>query len=196
MIKVNLSNAKKALDLSDLGGFDFTKLKVKAVLISIVLIYAPDFVLVPMWEEQLVKQNELVTSQQGQLNNLKRKVSQSADFEKQIQELKLQEESLRQKLTAVKQAISEKKNPSTLLLFIAKNMPVDLWINELTIEGEIMVIRGEALSYTSVGNFVSSLRSSVFIKDSNIVNTTSLLRGADKRRIESFEVNFMIARFE
>jgi len=59
-----------------------------------------------------------------------------------------------------------------------------------------MTVKGEALSYTSVGNFVNNLRSSVFIKDANIKSTTSNVRETDKRRIESFEISFAIARFE
>jgi Tfp pilus assembly protein PilN len=196
MIKINLSNAKKQVDISNIGGFDFTKLKIKPLLLIIGLIYVPDFVLVPLWEEERNIANEVINQKQGQLAKLKRKVAQSVDLEKQIRELKAQEENLSKKLTAVKQAISEKKNPSPLLLYIAKNIPSELWIKELSISQDLMTIKGEALDYTSIGNFVNSLRSSVFIKDANIASTTSAVRESDKRRIESFEVVFTIARFD
>jgi hypothetical protein len=52
MIKINLSNAKKQVDISNIGGFDFTQMKIKAVLVVIILIYIPDFVLVPLWNEE------------------------------------------------------------------------------------------------------------------------------------------------
>lgn len=196
MIKINLSNAKKQVDISNIGGFDFTKMKIKAVIIAIVLIYVPDFVLVPMWEDERNVANEEVTQKQNRLSSLKRKVAQSNDLEKQIRELKAQEENLSKKLTAVKQAISEKRNPSPLLLYIAKNIPTELWIKELSILQDDMVIRGEALDYTSIGNFVNSLRSSVFIREAQIVSTASQMRETDKKRIETFEVKFKIARFE
>lgn len=196
MIKINLSTNKKGTDLSNVGGFDFTKIKIKAVLLAVALIYLPDFTLVPMWEGETQSANELVSQKQTQLNSLKRKVSQSNNLEKQIKELKAQEETLGKKLSAVKQAISEKRNPSGILLYIAKNMPAELWIKELAIDGDTMVIKGDALDYTSIGNFVTSLRSSVFIKDANIVSTNSSVREADKRRIESFEIKFIIGRFE
>jgi Tfp pilus assembly protein PilN len=128
--------------------------------------------------------------------SLKRKVSQSSTLEKQIRELKAQEENLGKKLTAVKQAISQKRNPANLLLYVSKNMPDDLWIKELVIDGETMLIKGDALTYNSVGNFVNNLRSSIFIKDSSIKGTTSAVRASDKRRIESFEISFVLARLE
>lgn len=195
MIKVNLSTAKKQVDISNIGGFDFTKLKIKALLLVIVLIYIPDFVLVPMWEEERNQLNEEVNAKQARLSTLKRKVAQSQELEKQIRELKAQEENLGKKLIAVKEAISEKRNPSDLLLYIAKNIPNELWVKELTIDKDQMVIKGEALDYTSIGNFVNSLRSSIFIREANITSTSNAVRPSDKRRIETFEVKFVIGRF-
>jgi Tfp pilus assembly protein PilN len=196
MIKINLSAAQKQVDISNLAGFDFTKLKIKAVIIACVVIYLPDFLLMPMLESEFTARTQEFSVLQSQSSSLKRKVSQSAALEKQIRELKAQEENLGKKLTAVKEAISLKRNPANLLLYISKNMPEDLWIKELSIEAETMLIKGEALSYTSIGNFVNNLRSSVFIKDANIKSTTSNIRESDKRRIETFEISFAIARFE
>ena len=59
MIKINLSNDKKQVDISNIGGFDLTKLKIKPLLLIIVLIYIPDFLLVPMW-----KRNEILQMMQ------------------------------------------------------------------------------------------------------------------------------------
>ncbi|MCM2349573.1 MAG: PilN domain-containing protein [Bacteriovoracaceae bacterium] len=196
MIKINLSNAKKQVDISNIGGFDFTQMKIKAVLVVIILIYIPDFVLVPLWEEEREVASQAIQTKQVELSSLKKKVTDSQDLEKQIRELKAQEENLGKKLTAVKQAISEKRNPAPILLYIAKNIPNELWIKELSIEQEKMTIKGEALDYTSIGNFVNSLRSSVFIRDASIAGTNSTVRESDKRRIETFEVNFSIARFD
>jgi Tfp pilus assembly protein PilN len=196
MIKINLSAAKKQVDISNLGGFDFTKLKIKAVLLACVLIYLPDIFLVSVWEDEFNTKNQELTELQSKSMSLKRKVSQSSTLEKQIRELKAQEENLGKKLTAVKQAISQKRNPANLLLYVSKNMPNDLWIKELVIDGETMLIKGDALSYNSVGNFVNNLRSSIFIKDSSIKGTTSAVRASDKRRIESFEISFVLARLE
>lgn len=196
MIKVNLSTAKKQVDISNIGGFDFTKLKIKALLLVIVLIYIPDFVLVPMWEEERNTLNQEVSAKQAKLTTLKRKVAQSQELEKQIRELKAQEENLGKKLVAVKEAISEKRNPAPLLLYIAKNIPNELWIKELDLSGDQLLIKGEALDYTSIGNFVNSLRSSVFIREANITSTSNVIRESDKRRIENFEVKFTIGRFD
>ena len=191
MIKINLSHNKKSAPLSGLGGIDFTHLKYKPLLLIIGLIYLPDFVLIPQWAEEREALSSDVNSKQTKLGSLKRRISQSKDDEKKILGLQVQEDSLGKKLIAVKQAISERRNPYALLLYLAKNMPSELWIKELTVNQNEMLIKGEALNYASIGNFVNSLRSSVFISDANLTSTTT-----DKRKIESFEVKFGIARFD
>jgi Tfp pilus assembly protein PilN len=196
MIKINLAPNTKQLDITNLGGLDFSKIKIKLLIVIIVISYLPDFVLYPMWETEIETKNSELQTQQMTLTRLKRKVSQNQNFEKQIRELRAQEDNFKKKLLAVKEAINEKRNPSTLLLYISKNIPKELWINDLTIDANTMTIKGEALDYISIGNFVTSLRSSVFIKDANIVNTQSAVRASDKRRIESFEVKFVINRLD
>jgi Tfp pilus assembly protein PilN len=196
MIKINLSNAKKNVDISNIAGFDFTRLKIKALLLVILIIYIPDLFLYELWENERMEAETTIGQTQRELSKLKREVSKSIDLEKQIRELKAQEENLGKKLTAVKQAISEKKNPSALLLYIAKNIPPELWIKELSILQDEMVVKGDALDYTSIGNFVTMLKESVFVGEANITSTSSAVREIDKRRIESFEVKFKISRFD
>ena len=196
MIKINLSLAQNQMDLSNLGGFDFTKIKPALVLIAIVSVYVPDYTIQPYWEEEFQARNNDLSALQGRLSEKRREVSKFADLERQIKELQAQEENLGKKLVAVKQAISLKRNPSNLLLYIAKNIPEDLWIKEMILEENKLIIKGEALSYTGVGSFVNNLRSSVFVSDASIKSTTSNVRDSDKRRIETFEVHFTIARLD
>ena len=111
-------------------------------------------------------------------------------LENQIKELKAQEENLIQKLAAVKEAIIVKKNPASILLYIAKNIPSDLWLEEIKITDDRMSISGFAQSYASVGNFVNSLKSSVFIQSASIKETKQ------EGRTQSFAVEFVISRFD
>jgi Tfp pilus assembly protein PilN len=196
MIKINLSSQKKQLDISNVGGFDFTRLKIKAVLLVSVLIYLPDFVLLPMWTSAEEEKAQELSSKQNVAGGLRRQVAEGKNYENQIKELKAQEEALEKKLVAVKEAISFKKNPSALLLYIAKNTPADMWIKDLSIENDTLLIKGEALDYTSIGNFVQSLRSSVFIRDAQVVSQTQYVREPDKTRVEVFDIRFGIARFD
>lgn len=195
MIKINLSRSTGKFDPTDVGGFDFSVIKVKALLIVIAIIYIPDFVILPMWQSEIEGYNTELANKQTEISTMKRKLTEAKNFEKQIEELKAQEESLGKKLVAVKQAISLKKNPAALILYLAKNTPPDLWIKEMTLVNDVLEITGEANDYGSIGKFIDSMKSSVFIRDYNMGATNSVLRD-DKRRIETFSVKFGIARFD
>jgi Tfp pilus assembly protein PilN len=196
MIKINLSSAQKQVDISNLAGLDFSQIKIKMLLLVIGLAYVPDFFLYPAWETSLAEKNADFNTKQMALQRLKRQVSQNTSFEKQIRELKAQEENFRKKLFAVKEAISQKQNPYPLLHYIAKNIPPEVWITSLTIDNDKMSIKGQSLDYGSVGNFLTSLKSSVFIKDFVMGPVDSIVRPSDKRRIETFEVTYTIGRFD
>lgn len=193
MIKINLANTQKQMDMSNVGGFDFTKIKIKAVGIAIVILYAPDFFLLPMWEQERVDKQQEVTVINSELTSLKRKITQAAELEKQIQDLKEQERILTEKLTVVKQILSEKRNPSNLLIYLAKNIPKDVWITDLTFANDELKLNGESMDYSSIGKFLESVKSSVFIKEASVTKSESVVRD-DKMRVERFEINFKIAR--
>ena len=194
MIKINLSTAQKQLDMTNVGGFDFTKIKIKAVGLAIVILYAPDFLLLPMWEQERADKQTEVANVTTELSSLKRKITQASELEKQIQDLKEQERILTEKLSVVKQILSEKRNPSNLLVYLAKNIPKEVWITELNFQNDELKLQGESLDYASIGKFLESVKSSVFIKEASVTKSESIVREADKKRVERFEINFKIAR--
>lgn len=196
MIKINLSTGRQQVDISNIGGFDFSRIKIKALALVFVLMYIPDFFVLPMWQESLDQKRTEVQQLRMKLSRLREEVGKTKDFEKQIQDLKLQEQTLGQKLIAVKEAINLKRNPAALLLYMAKNTPENLWIKDLTLENDSMIVKGEASDYASIGEFVTNMRSSVFIKEANITSTVSAVRESDKQRVETFEVKFGIGRYD
>ena len=194
MIKINLSTAQKQLNMTNVGGFDFTKIKIKAVALAIIILYAPDFFLIPMWEQERIDKQSLVDSTTTELSSLKRKIGQAAELEKQIQDLKEQERILTEKLAVVKQILSEKRNPSSLLIYLAKNIPREVWVNEMVFVNDELKIMGESLDYASIGKFLESVKSSVFIREASVTKSESIVRESDRMRVERFEINFKIAR--
>lgn len=196
MIRINLAHSKGQVDLANVGGLDLSKIKIKAVIIAIILLYVPDMTLIPMWQTEREELQAQINQKNAVYSDLRKKVDEGKTYEQQIKELQAQEENLGQKLVAVKEAISEKKNPAALLLYIARNTPDDLWFTELTMKDNELIIKGEALNYPSVGEFVSNISASVFIGGSNIIRTASKVRDDDKKRVEEFEIKFIISRFE
>jgi Tfp pilus assembly protein PilN len=206
MIKINLSIEKQQFDPSNLLGIDITKVKIIPILATIFLYYALDSVVGSYLSTQLEGLNQIKDEKQDEFTKIKTLLIKLGNTSKQISELKAQEENIKQKRDAVREAIREKKNPTSLLLYLSKNIPEEVWIKELIINESTLkdsnsiisqlIVKGESHDYASIGNFVNSFRSSIFVKEANITSTSSATRESDKRRIEVFEVQFTIARFD
>lgn len=197
MIQVNLSTAKKPLDLANVGGFDLSKINVKMVLIAIVLLYIPDFFLVDGFEQDRVLAQESLSQLMQKKNQLQKRVSALKEFDKQVQQLKRREAQLTEKLNVVKTIITKKKNPWNILVYVAKNIPPEIWLTEITYNSDKLVFKGLSTDYTNQGLFLENLKKSIFF-DKNITysktDTTTLPE--EMKNLAPFEITATITRFE
>lgn len=194
MIQINLSTAKKN-DLAKLGGLDLSKLKVKWVVLAIAAVYLPDFTIRPHWEEQMTEVTQRVDSLTSEKNNLSRKVEDLKDFDKQIQTLNKQEEKLKAKLEVVKSILSKRQNPWEILVYVAKNVPTDLWLTDITFEGKKIVFKGLSIDYTPQGVFLENIKKSIFF-DKNVVYSKADSKGpVDQKNLAPFEITATILGF-
>lgn len=197
MIQVNLSTLKKPIDLANVGGFDLSKLNVKMVLIAIALLYFPDFFLVDGFEEERVAAENKLAELTTQKNQLQKRVSALKEFDKQVQQLKRREAQLLEKLNVVKTIITKKKNPWNILVYVAKNIPPEIWLTEITYDSERLIFRGLSTDYTNQGLFLENLKKSIFF-DKNIsyskTDTTTLPE--EVKNLAPFEITATITRFE
>lgn len=197
MIEINLSTLKKPLDLANVGGFDLSKLNVKMVLLAIFLLYAPDFFIVDSLQESKTKADEELQALMQKKSKLTRRVNALKEFDKQVQQLKRREQQLTEKLEVVKSILTTKRNPWNILVYVAKNIPPEIWLTEIEFQDEELIFRGLSLDYANQGLFLENLKKSIFF-DKNITynktNPTSL--PANQKNMAPFEIKARIARFE
>ncbi len=203
MIEINLSTVKKPLDLSNVGGMDLSRVNVKLVLVAIMLAYVPDFFLVPSWEAAVAEEEEKVVALRAEQKKLDNEVDALSVFDKQIEALKRQEEKLREKLTVVQGILTKKQNPWGILVYVARNIPAEVWITQLTIQGGKLTLKGASQDYTPQGIFLENLKKSVFF-DKNILYskataTATPTAGPEDKDVKSlapFEITATITRYE
>ena len=197
MIQVNLSTLKKPIDLANVGGFDLSKVNVKMVLIAIALLYFPDFFLVDGFEQERVAAENKLAELTTQKNQLQKRVSALKEFDKQVQQLKRREAQLLEKLNVVKTIITKKKNPWNILVYVAKNIPPEIWLTEITYDSDKLIFKGLSTDYTNQGLFLENLKKSIFF-DKNIsyskTDTTTLPE--EVKNLAPFEITATITRFE
>lgn len=197
MIEINLSTLKKPLDLANVGGFDLSKLNVKMVVLAIFLLYVPDFFIMDSLQESKTAADEQLQALIQKKNQLTRRVNALKEFDKQVQQLKRREQQLTEKLEVVKSILTTKRNPWNVLVYVAKNIPPEIWLTEIEFQDEELIFRGLSLDYANQGVFLENLKKSIFF-DKNItynkINTTGLPE--DQKSMAPFEIKARIARFE
>ncbi len=197
MIQVNLSTLKKPIDLANVGGFDLSKVNVKMVLIAIALLYIPDFFLVDGFEEERVAAENKLAELTTQKNQLQKRVSALKEFDKQVQQLKRREAQLLEKLNVVKTIITKKKNPWNILVYVAKNIPPEIWLTEITYDSEKLIFKGLSTDYTNQGLFLENLKKSIFFdKNISYSKTDTSTLPDEVKNLAPFEITATIARFE
>lgn len=194
MIEINLSTAKKPVNISNIGGLDLSKINIKMVLIAIVLFYIPDFTIYPTWDEEVKEETAKLEVLTTQKTKLSRDVDALKDFDKQIEALNKQEEKLRAKLEVVKSILNKRENPWEVLVYIAKNIPAELWLTSVQYEKRRLVFKGLSVDYTPQGVFLENIKKSVFF-DKNV--TYSKAEGAavpeGQKNLAPFEISANLA---
>jgi Tfp pilus assembly protein PilN len=197
MININLSTQKKAVDITNVGGLDLSKIKVKFVLLAILISYLPDFVILPSLEEERAAAQETINNLTTEANKRRKQVNSLKGFDKQIQQLKRREQQLVEKLELVKTIISKKKNPWKVLEYVAKNIPPEIWLTEIYYEDDKMIFKGLSMDYTNQGVFLENLKRSVFFADNitySKVDTAAM--SSDMKKMAPFEITANIVRYE
>jgi len=195
MISVNLSTLKKPLDLANVGGLDLSKINVKLVVLSIVFLYIPDFFLVDSLETQKKAAEEELNGLVVEKNKLTRRVNSLKQFNKQVQDLERREKDLSQKLEVVKNIITQKKNPWNILVYVARNIPPEIWLTEINYSDDQISFKGLSLDYANQGVFLDNLKKSVFL-DKSITYTKSSEGTDSTKGLAPFEIKAKIVRFE
>jgi Tfp pilus assembly protein PilN len=195
MIKINLSTVKKPLDVTKIGGLDLSKLNVKYLVLGIFLIYVPDLFLNSTWEEERTLAQEEINQLTTEKNQISRKVKDMKEFQEQVDALNTLELKLTEKLNVVRQILTTKKNPFNLMVYIAKNIPQDLWLTELSVIDNKLKIAGKSLDYKSIGKFQEDLKNSIFLSNDFKLDSVKNIEELG-RRYEVFEFSGTVTKFE
>jgi hypothetical protein len=197
MIEINLSPTKKAASITNVGGIDLSLINVKMLVISILILYVPEGFIESYYEEQTQKEIQSQTKYRNELKIVSEKVKSMRSIEKQVDALRDQEEKLARKLDVVKEIINKRQNPFDVLKYVTENVPPNLWLTKLELDGGEMIFEGYATDFNAIGGFLANLKNSIFfqknISYSKPEDLDAEFRG---RRMETFRVNARVLNFE
>lgn len=196
MIKINLLPKTKKFQLPVILGIDLAKINIKLLLVFIVIHY----LLTGFLESHFESSREEVSGVVNKLSAEKRKLltenRQFKDIQKQIKELLAQEKNLQSRKVVVESIIKTKKNPVKLLLYISKNIPEDIWIEKMKVEGDEISIEGNSLSFKSIRTFLDNLQKSVYFdRRFEIGQSETVTDDVTGVRKEKFSISGRVERY-
>lgn len=197
MIKVNLAAERKARIGS--SGLDLSLLNKRG------LIYAGlaglVWIAVSMYFDNnisdLSNQKQAIEQQKRKFDQ---KVKESKNIEDQIQQFEEKKVKLLARLNAVKNIVEQKRNPRDILHYIAKNVPKNVWIKSVSLQGNQLQIDGYSNEddIADITFLKTRMDSSVFFKKSlelQGLNTVEL-KEPFKRKVMQFTMKGNVERFE
>jgi hypothetical protein len=198
MIEINLIKQREPFKLPLILGIDFNIINWKLVILFFMLSKIPAWFVFPSWEQNIVSIEEGNSELEKRLSRLRSDIRKNDDVVKQLDAYNRQVERLRVRGTQVEQIIKSKTNPKKLLEKIARDIPKDMWLNEINISPDrTMVLKGETSSYRSIGDFILSLNESAFFGNSlEIGNTQTVDDSSLGSRIEVFDLTGKIQTFD
>jgi hypothetical protein len=163
MIEINLLEKKRSFKAPVVAGIDFAQLPWKMIILSFILIKYP----VEYFDEFLkgeIKEKQVeVTNLNKQYKKLRLELRKNRDIKDQLVAFNNQIEKLKQRSEQVNNIIKLKTNPRYLLEKVARSTPNDLWLVEFILNDKNeVIIKGEANSYQSIGEFILSANDSPF----------------------------------
>jgi Tfp pilus assembly protein PilN len=178
-------------------GVPLSELNLRRFIIVFGLITVANFTLKDEWNKREAKLQADFDKLQANVQKLERESVSLKKIEEEITSMKEQETALNEKLEVVRKILKDKKNPMQVMLYIAQNMPGNLWLDDFTMESNRMIIKGGAFTYKDISAFYEALKKSVFFgSDLRLVNSQTLTDKASGRRNESFQIEATISHFE
>lgn len=196
MIEINLMPTKKggAGELQNL----LSKMNLKGVLFAIFFFFVPEMVYLSIVNDEIQGYEQERLQLVEKFKKISAQVRELKKIEEQIDALKKLEVTLEAKLVVVREIIDKRQNPFGMLHYVAKNCPSELWLTEVALKNNKLIIKGFAETWKSIGVFLENLKSSIFF-DKNIQYEqprTKLEQYKDWERKEYFEITAGIVRYE
>jgi Tfp pilus assembly protein PilN len=201
MIEINLLNKKKGIELPVVLGIDLNQVNWKLLIIAYVITYTPGWFLTPEFEKEIQVIDAEIKVLQKKLKKAKKEVGKNTNIEEQLLAFNRQIQKLKKRSSQVEKIIQEKTNPRKLLERIARDIPSDMWIEDIIITRQNTVeINGASESYKSIGDFIISANESQFFGKSLILTSsntkTEEMPNGIERRVEKFNIKGNIRAYE
>lgn len=121
-------------------------------------------------QAKIAAANAKIEKIQEETNLLNRELSKMAQYEELKKQLEKDEFVLKSKIDTIEKLITGRKNAVRTLMVLPEIIPSNVWIKSFQLSREELLVKGLALDYKEVNEFLQKLGESSYIANLNPVN--------------------------
>ncbi|NJL29211.1 MAG: hypothetical protein HC897_15680 [Thermoanaerobaculia bacterium] len=130
--------------------------------------------------------NGKVKAMEGKINAAKREVAELRPIIKEVNDFKAKKAELDRKINVIKDLSNAQKGPVRIMDEVSRAVPDLLWLEQMSVTGTTVEVRGKAFNTNAVATFVSSLDSVEEFQEPVVQDVVADRGGATF----SFRINF------
>jgi Tfp pilus assembly protein PilN len=199
MIKINLIAQKKKGKLPIILGVDLAQINFKAIAIIWALCLLPEYFLPSFFSSETVTLNNEIEKLNTDFTALEKELMSNEALAAKVAMFTSQLEKLNTRTKQVELVIKDKMNPTRFLEKIVRNIPDEVWFDELIIKSDkSFSLKAFSSNYKSIGDYLAYLKSSPFFQGNiGLMETKTEADIIDKaKRVERFQIDGTIQTFE
>ena len=181
------------------GGIDLRQINIRGYLVAIIIWQLPEFLLYGGWKDERKKVKDDLTKLHKKLRVVSKEVRANKHIKVKLQAYNKQVNDLEKRSEQVKNIIKKRTNPKMALERIARNLPDDMWLNDLEIKSDkTILMNGMTYSFRSMSNFLTLANESSFFGKTLEVTDTKTVQDQGKKkgaRIEKFIIKGRVVLF-
>lgn len=167
MIELNLLEKKQPLRLPIVLGLDLNNLNFKMLGLALIIFYVPEIFVHNYFEEKITTEQAALDMTNTESEKLAKEIRKNANVKSQLDAYNNQVDKLKSRSNQVDEILKIRTNPKKILEKIARNIPEDLWFDQLKIsENKDIFISGGAYTSRSIGEFITVINDSPFFGNS------------------------------
>lgn len=136
-------------------------------------------------------------SQAGTINRLNKKIDEKKvelrkleEEKKQVENMKAKEASINQKLQTIDKLAKNRFSYAKFMDLVSERLPDYLWLEQVKISGNMLIIKGKTFSNLMITDFISKLENLTdFVDPASIVLKDMVNKPEEGHDIISFEIN-------
>ncbi|EQC43343.1 PilN domain-containing protein [Bacteriovorax sp. Seq25_V] len=199
MIEINLLEKKKPFKLPVVLGVDLNEVNIKPIVIAYILTIIVDAYVRPAIGEDVTDLKMQLESLNAETKKIKTFLNKNKSLADMLTEFGKQIEKLKDREKQVKTIIDMRTNPKNIVSAITKIIPEDMWFDSFEINSKNEVkIEGGAISYRSVGEFITKANELEFFGGSILIRnsvTKEITINSSEYRVQSYSLEGKVTSF-